>query len=403
MHSELRRLKILIIASAYPDEALPANNIFVRDQAEVLSAAFDVAVIAPRVVDWRTVRAAGPRACVTRENGVAVARAWKMLSPGTRRVGASHDAYVSSARLCLRALGPAWQVPSVVNAHTVLPAGGAVVRLWNGRVPFVLTEHTSPFEVHLRKPLDRTLVRRTLSTANRVACVGPDLLSRVLEFEPSCRCEVVGNVVRDSFFTLPPSTSHTSPGHRFLTVGLLTPQKGIDTLLKSIRRLLDEGNSSWVLRIGGDGPDRPKLEEQTKTLGLSEHVRFLGMLDRRRVRDEMWDCDTFVLPSNHETFGLVAAEAMACGKPCVVTRSGGPEAYVSKGCGMVVAPGDAYGLATALGRMVTSNVDLRSAEDIRDNITSRFGERQFLQRMASLYSGVLAEYAARSGAADERL
>ncbi|MDC0189407.1 glycosyltransferase, partial [Flavobacteriales bacterium] len=71
----------------------------------------------------------------------------------------------------------------------------------------------------------------------------------------------------------------------------------------------------------GDGPERAQTEELVLELGLKNHVHFLGKSNE--IENVLKKSDLFLLPSNSESFGLVALEAMSCGTPVITTRSGG--------------------------------------------------------------------------------
>ena len=76
-----------------------------------------------------------------------------------------------------------------------------------------------------------------------------------------------------------------------------------------------------TLLMVGDGPDRGDAEHEARDLGVAEDVRFLGRLDK--VASLLQATDLFLLPSQSESFGLAALEAMACGAPVVASRAGG--------------------------------------------------------------------------------
>ncbi len=102
-----------------------------------------------------------------------------------------------------------------------------------------------------------------------------------------------------------------------------------------------------TLAVAGDGPLRAELEQAARELGLGAAVSFLGTVER--IEEVMRGCDVFVLPSDYEGFGLVVAEAMACGLPAVATRSGGPENIIRDGLdGFLVPTGDAGRLAARM-------------------------------------------------------
>jgi glycosyltransferase involved in cell wall biosynthesis len=131
--------------------------------------------------------------------------------------------------------------------------------------------------------------------------------------------------------------------------------KGIDKLLRAMTRVLEEAPDAR-LRIAGDGPERSALEAGAR----SPRIEFVGVVDDMRG---FWhDVDIAVMPSmSPESFGMVALEAMASGKPVVATRSGGVEELVDDGVtGRLVAAGDESALARALLDYV-GDADLRQA------------------------------------------
>ena len=136
--------------------------------------------------------------------------------------------------------------------------------------------------------------------------------------------DVIGNVVRTDLFRPTPRAAHTAPA-RLLCVALLTREKGIGDLIEAAALLVARGAPAFELVIGGDGPDRARLERLCARHGIASLVHFAGLLDRDGVRARMQACDGFILPSWAETFGLVLGEALACGRPVVATRCGGPE------------------------------------------------------------------------------
>lgn len=108
---------------------------------------------------------------------------------------------------------------------------------------------------------------------------------------------------------------------KILFLSRLHPKKGIDLLLKAGAILLEEGLPIQLL-IAGPGDDHyvEELKSLTRKLGIEKHTEFLGMVRGVEKRSVFQLSDVFVLPTYQENFGLVLAEAMACGTPVVTTR-----------------------------------------------------------------------------------
>ena len=150
---------------------------------------------------------------------------------------------------------------------------------------------------------------------------------------------------------------------RVLYVGRLSPEKGVDVLLRAWSLLLHPSPSS--LTIVGDGPERPALESLAAIHGISGRVEFAGALSRTAARAAIASASLLVLPSIcYETFGLAILEAASLGVPSIVTAIGGQAALVQDGVtGRHVAPGDPAALATALRELLADPIALHRMGD----------------------------------------
>ncbi len=100
-----------------------------------------------------------------------------------------------------------------------------------------------------------------------------------------------------------------------------------------------------TLLMVGDGPDRGEAEKEAAELGVDSDVRFLGRLEH--VASILQCSDLFLLPSQSESFGLAALEAMACGAPVVASRAGGLPEVITDGVSGILEP---VGSVEAMGR-----------------------------------------------------
>ena len=139
------------------------------------------------------------------------------------------------------------------------------------------------------------------------------------------------------------------------TVGRLTDQKGLATLVHALPRLRASDDGTRLLVVG-EGPRRVALEQLASRLGVQDAVVFLGhRADMAEVYSAM---DVFALSSQHEGFGIVFLEAMSMGIPVVGSRVVGiVDAIQDEVTGLVVPPADSAALAAAILRLF-DNPDL---------------------------------------------
>jgi glycosyltransferase involved in cell wall biosynthesis len=139
--------------------------------------------------------------------------------------------------------------------------------------------------------------------------------------------------------------------HRILCAGRLNAQKGFDLLIESFA-LIASKCPEWHIDIFGNGEDREILLKMIKEKELEKRIFIKEPTDM--IYDEYQTSDFFVLSSRYEGFGLVLAEAMACGIPCISFRCMyGPEEIITdKEDGLLVRNGDVHELAEKILWMI---------------------------------------------------
>ncbi len=143
------------------------------------------------------------------------------------------------------------------------------------------------------------------------------------------------------------------------------------------------------LVLAGDGPERPRAEKVARDEGVFERVRFLG--EQEAVERVLGCSDLFLLPSDHESFGLAALEAMSCAVPVLGTRSGGlPEVVDDEVTGLLVDVGDVETAARRSIALLQDPARRRAmGAEARRRAVDRFAEEDVVSQYEALYGEVL--------------
>ena len=175
------------------------------------------------------------------------------------------------------------------------------------------------------------------------------------------------------------------------TVAVLRPPKGIQFMIRALPDVLAAHPNTYYLVVGS-GSHHDALIEEARRAGVSHRVIFVGM--RRDVPRLMAASDVFVLPTLTEALPTVLAEAMAAKLPIVASRVGGiPEMIADAQNGILVAPEDVNGLASACIHLLT-HPERRSAmggEGLRI-VNQKFSIERQVHQLKELYRGQLKAY-----------
>lgn len=258
------------------------------------------------------------------------------------------------------ALYHAWRWrPSALHAHWIVPGGlvAAVVKILTGR-PFVVTAHGADVFALRQRPL-QLLKHLICQQASTVGATSQELARALPVTSTPIEVIPMGVDVEELRSTMPARNPEYG---RFLFVGRLADKKGVDVLIRAAA--LVEGAR---VVIGGDGPERPSLEELAATEGLEDRVTFCGRLPRSRVIGELCRAQAVVIPSrpapdgDRDTTPLVMSEAMSVGCPVIASRLGGLAEQIEDGAtGILVEPGSVENLADSIRTALANPADLES-------------------------------------------
>lgn len=257
------------------------------------------------------------------------------------------------------------------------------------RAQFITAFHTD-FE-HLARiyfnPFSRRLANGYLRTANRILCkssrtvlINNTNLRKEVTILGASGTDIMGTPLQPAFLEKPIKPVPTSI-RRICFAGRLAVEKNVDLILDAARSL---NNIEFV--IGGDGPLRRQLEATAQGL---KNVRFTGWLSRTDLIDLLDSSSLLLLPSKLETFGSVALEAMARGRPALVSANAGIHDWPQlKGGLFSLQPGE--DVATAIGKLVP----LTHQEWQEKAILCRSAAEQLNNETIGQWANLLAKYAA---------
>jgi 1,2-diacylglycerol 3-alpha-glucosyltransferase len=295
----------------------------------------------------------------------------------------------------------------LVHIHTPFIAHYAAVKFAreNG-LPVVATYHTF-FEDYLHhyvpilpRGIGRFIARRfTLSQCDDVAAlISPSAPMReaLLAYGVQAPIEVLPTGLPAESFTRGDGAKFRQqfglPTDRplLLYVGRVAFEKNIDFLLRTFVRLRERRPDALFV-IAGEGPALASLTKLARDLGVAEHVKFIGYLDRNT---ELPNCyaagDAFVFASRTETQGLVLLEAMAQGTPVVSTAELGTRSILTEGCGAFVVPEDEATFSTA----VESALNVKAGDARRTQLRAHaesWASQAMARRLVGFYEKVLKQ------------
>lgn len=227
-----------------------------------------------------------------------------------------------------------------------------------------------------------------------------DATRRQLGIDQSFPIEVISNFVDETRFTPAEGRSFAGVAHLFgadadrlegarvLThISNFRPIKRLEDVVRVFAAVNREVPA--VLVLVGDGPERSRAEASVRELGLAGRTRCLGK--RQAFVELLQNSDLFLLPSEQESFGLAALEALSCGVPVIASRVGGiPEVVAHGETGFLADVGDVEAMAQAAVRLLRDGaLHERMSQAARAAVLRRWRHKPMLDRYEAYYRGLL--------------
>jgi glycosyltransferase involved in cell wall biosynthesis len=389
--------RVLVIPSWYTSADHPHTGVFFQEQAELASLDFDVRllVLSPspvgrrRPLSWLSLKASGPRLLAPPHpvpDEQPPTWRWTVQFPAPLTSPLIHPKTLS--QLAHQFRSQSW-TPDLIHAQSAIPGGQIAQALAHSlQIPYVVTEHQHLIFDYFSNA-DWSSALAVYQKAKTVAVVSEFQRHMMLMNGVRSPMQVIGNWVDETRFVLPSAPTPASPPN-ILFIGSTSRLKDHTTFFNAVATLKHSYPQSFSVTVVS--PDFQKGENNrliqlVREQGLDDIVRILPSAGRDKIVQLLHHCTVFVSTSIAETFGVAVCEALMCGKPVVVTASGGVADFVRHGQNGFIAPiGDHASIAAFIHQVLEQSHSFDS-ETIRSSVLSRFGRNAFRSALGALYLG----------------
>jgi N-acetyl-alpha-D-glucosaminyl L-malate synthase BshA len=212
-------------------------------------------------------------------------------------------------------------------------------------------------------------------------------------FDTTKEIEVIANFVDPARFHRSPSafcTMFGAPDEKLVChVSNFRPVKRVMDVVETFEKIAEKVPTRLIMI--GDGPERSRAEAYARAHHLRDRVAFLGNVPN--LEEVLGGCDLFLLPSETESFGMAALEAMTSEVPVIATRAGGlPEVVIDGDTGYLLPVGDTDAMAER-GVEILRNDDLRRrmGKRAREVAVDLFDEQKIVPLYREMYERVMSE------------
>ena len=260
-------------------------------------------------------------------------------------------------------------------------------------LPVVTTLHGTDITIVGQDHSYQAITRFSIEKSDRITSVSQWLKDETIRAFGcgNCRVDVIPNFVNPAVF----DRARYGAGLRqelgggkkiLMHISNFRPVKRVQDVVRVFARVREQ--VPCVLVMVGDGPERGAAEEEARTLGVTDEVRFLGKIDA--VAPLLAAADVYVFPSESESFGLSALEALASGVPVVAARVGGlPEVVRDGETGALLPLGDLDGMADAVLRFLEPARWREASAAAAADARARFATADVVAKYESLYADAL--------------
>ncbi|MCU4531099.1 glycosyltransferase [Acinetobacter sp. P1(2023)] len=382
-------MHILIIPSWYPTFKDDISGSFFREQALALKEyGHRVGVIYPQIRSLRNIKSifTKPYGCQSENDSGLLTLRWYGINFFPKLPQLARRYWINCGLALFEEYIKKNGKPDILHVHSLLNAG-YLAREINKKysIPYVITEHSSAFARGLVPKHLITNLSDVLTNSSKCIAVSEKFCQLLEQTFIGTVWKYIPNIVNEVF--LQEIIYSETLDFELINVCFLTKNKKVDLLIFAFAKALMQ-EPSLKLKIGGDGPERPYLENLVKELKIAHAVTFLGLLSREQVKSEINKSSAFVVASEYETFSVVIVEALALGKPVVATRCGGPESIIQPEVGYLVENNSIEAMAVAILKL-HDNYNNFKAEDVREYCKNNFSGQAVVEKLGQIYKDSL--------------
>ncbi len=287
----------------------------------------------------------------------------------------------------------------LLHVHYAIPHASAafmaqqILKTHGINIPFITTLHGTDITLVGKDPSFEPVIRFCINVSNAVTTVSESLKEDTIKhFAIERPINVIPNFIQleekiqDLAFN-ELRTKYAKTGQKIIChVSNFRPVKRVEDVILTFNEIQKQVDSKLILV--GDGPDRNAAEKLSRELGLMDHVIFFG-----KVRDTnhiLEFSDLFLLPSETESFGLAALEAMAAGVPVISSNTGGiPEVNLQGFSGYLSEVGDIQSMSENAIALLSNEEKLSTFKIQAKKQASLFSLDLILPQYEELYHEVL--------------
>lgn len=289
----------------------------------------------------------------------------------------------------------------LLHVHYAIPHASAcyfareILKKQGKDIPFITTLHGTDITLVGKDQTYAPVVTFSINESDAITAVSENLKEETYKyFKIEKDIHVITNFVDTNRFQHS-DKSHFKKmlapnGERILAhVSNFRKVKRVDDVIKTFAKVHAEMPSKLLMI--GDGPERQHAEELSRCMGLEDAVRFLGK--QEQMEEILSIADLFLLPSQYESFGLAALEAMACRVPVISTNAGGlPEINVHGETGFLSNVGDTEEMAQHALYILSSDERLETFKEAAIQHARKFEKQNIIPLYEKLYEEVVANY-----------